>query len=101
MTIKFNKFFVTDGTTKARINYSLDNRSDGRKVVTLYAKDYLRSLAPMFVNEVENNTDSMTDYFETDTVRLFEDHPLYAVARARAEQNVKEATAKHLAKYGS
>ncbi len=83
--IKFNKFNVTDGTIKARVYYSLDNRIDGRKVVTLYAKDYDRNLGKLFADSYENKTDSMTDYFETGTVRLFEDHPLYAVARKHAE----------------
>lgn len=89
MTIKFNKYHVTNGTTKARVFYSLDNRVDGRKVVTLYAKDYDRSLGEVFKAEYEykNDTDSMTDYFDKGRVRLFEDHRLYAAARARAEAN--------------
>ena len=89
MTIKFNKFHVTDGTTKARVFYSLDNRVDGRKVVTLYAKDYMHALAPIFGKNTENNSDYQTDYVETDTVRIFEDSPLYAAARKRAETNLQ------------
>ena len=34
---------------------------------------------------VENNSDIMTDYFESDTVRLLPGHPLYAMAKAAAE----------------
>lgn len=86
MTIKFNKFFVTNGTARARVHYSVDNRHDGRKVVTLYAKDYLHALAPIFGSETENNSDYQTDYVETDTVRIFEDSPLYAAARKAAER---------------
>ena len=86
MTIKFNKYHVTDGTTKARVYYSLDNRADKRKVVTLYAKDYYPNhLSKMFPADSKNDSDMMTDYCVTDTVRLFEDHPLYADARKRAE----------------
>lgn len=45
MAIKFNRYFVTDGSTKARVNYSLDNRIDGRRCVTLYSQDYSDRLA--------------------------------------------------------
>ncbi len=91
MTIKFNKFNVTNGTDKARVFYSLDNRVDGRRVVTLYAKDYMHALAPIFHSDTENNSDYQTDYVETDMVRIFEDNPLYAAARARAEKNIADA----------
>lgn len=85
MTIKFNKYHVTDGTLKARVWYSLDNRADGRKCVTLYAKDYDDALGRLFVYQYKNDTDIMTDYFEKGRAVLFEDHPLYQSARARAE----------------
>ena len=85
MTIKFNKHNVTDGTNKARVHYSLDNRIDGRKCVTLYAKDYLNKLYAIFADSYVNNSDSQTDYFEKGKVVLFEDHPLYAQARAAVE----------------
>lgn len=84
--IKFNKFHVTNGAIKARISYHLDNRTDQRKCVTMYAKDYSRELGQLFADNYQNNTDSMTDYFEKGRVVFFEDHPLYAQARARAEQ---------------
>lgn len=86
-SIKFNKHHVTNGTEKSRCRYSLDNRADGRKCVTIYAKDYDRALGRIFANgEYENDTDSMTDYFDQGRVVLFENHPLYAVARVRAEK---------------
>lgn len=86
--IKFNKYNVVDTETKvkARVFYSVDNRIDGRKCVTLYAKDYDRALQKIFKDEYENRTDTMTDYFDSGNVELFEDHPLYQVARQRAEQ---------------
>lgn len=98
MTIKFNKFNVTNGTDKARVFYSLDNRADGRRVVTLYAKDYLHSLTPIFGVDAENNSDYYADYVETDTVRIFEDSPFYAAARTRAEKNIADAADKVMAK---
>jgi hypothetical protein len=84
--IKFNKYNVTDTETKvkARVHYSVDNRIDGRKCVTIYAKDYDRKLGEIFA-EYRNETDTQTDYFDKGHVDLFEDHPLYNAARARAE----------------
>lgn len=83
---KFNKHHVTNGTVRARVFYSLDNRTDGRKCVTLYAKDYTGALGTVLADSYTNDTDSQTDYFDTGKAVLFEDHPLYAAARARAEQ---------------
>lgn len=85
--IRFLKHFVTNGVVKARVWYSLDNRTDGRKCVTLYAKDYSRELGQVFVAGYINETDTMTDYFERGRVVLFDDHPLYPAARERAEAN--------------
>lgn len=84
--IKFNKYNVTNTETKqkARVRYSVDNRIDGRKCVTLYAKDYMNVLDELFGSSFEDNTDMMTDYFEKGKVVLFEDHALYPAARERA-----------------
>jgi hypothetical protein len=87
--IKFNKFNVTNGTDKAKVHYSLDSRTDGRTCVTIYAKDYDRSLGRIFDDEYTNNSDSQTDYFEKGRVVLFDDHPLYAAARAQADAVAK------------
>lgn len=83
--VKFNKHHVTNGEIKARCHYTLDNRTDGRKCVTIYAKDYDRSLGKVLADVYKNDTDTMTDYFDQGRAVLFEDHPLYAAARTRAE----------------
>lgn len=86
--LKFNKHHVTDGEIKARVWYSLDNRCDKRPCVTIYEKDYERNLVKLFDRSVyQNDSDTMTDYFEKGRVVLFEDHMLYAAARKRAEAN--------------
>ena len=41
--------------------------------------------ADYFEEAAINNSDSMTDYFETDKVVLFENHPLYQKARSFVE----------------
>lgn len=86
--IKFNKHHVTNGKEKARCFYSLDNRTDRRACVTIYAKDYDRALGRVLADEYRNDTDLMTDYFDQGRAVLFADHPLYAAARARAETNL-------------
>lgn len=88
MSIKFNAYNVTNGTDKARVHYSLDNRMDGRKCVTIYAKDYDRALGRVFAETdaaYQNDTDTQTDYFDKGRVNLFEGHALYAAARKAAE----------------
>lgn len=83
--IKFNKYHVTDGTLTARVHYCLDNRTDGRKCITLYAKDYTGTLGWLFSEDYKNGTDIQTDYFDKGKAVLFESNPLYAAARARVE----------------
>lgn len=85
--IRFNKHHVTNGTVKARVHYSIDNRADRRSCVTLYAKDFDSGdmLGAMFGDAYKNDTDTMSDYFDKGKVVLFEDHPLYAAARLRVE----------------
>jgi len=85
--IKFLKFCVKNGENSARVFYSLDNRIDGRKCVTIYAKDYDGALGKVFAGSGDyiNNTDIITDYFERGKVVLFETNPLYATARSVAE----------------
>lgn len=89
---KFNKYNVSNGAEKARVHYSLDNRIDGRKCVTIYARDYGHALGRVVdLDSYRNDTDYQTDYFDKGRVVLFEDHPLYATAR--------EAVAKHWPKH--
>lgn len=59
--------------------------------VTIYARDYdgfSAEVAAAF--PVENNTDTQTDYFEKDRIRVSPEHPLYAaVVAAYDAQQVK------------
>lgn len=95
MNVKFNKYNVTNGTEKARVTYSLDNRIDGRTCVTIYAKDYGHALGRILEDGYRNDSDSMSDYFESGRVVMFEGHPLYTAARARAEAEVAAWSAKY------
>lgn len=85
-TVRFFDHYVTDGTTKAKVHYSVDNRAPGRpQCVTIYAKDYSRKLGTLFGTAYKNATDSQSDYFDEGHVTLEVGHPLYAAARAAAE----------------
>jgi hypothetical protein len=82
--IKFQKFYVTNGTDKARVYYSHATLTNGKECVTLYAKDYDRALGRIFSEGYENDTDIMTDYFEKGLVRIYADNPLFEAAKARS-----------------
>lgn len=86
MSIKFNKYHVTDGKVKVRVIYREDNRYDGRKCVTLCAKNYDRKLEKIFREEYKDDYDISTDYSKTGRIVLFEDHPLYHEALNRAQE---------------
>ncbi len=96
--IKFQKYFVSNGTHKAKVWYSVDNRVDGSKAVTLYSKDYSHDLYKVFGDLYQNDTDAMTDYFERGRVVIGVDHPMHSVAYARAQQNLEEAKARYAAR---
>ena len=64
--------------------FSLDNSTrESGPCVTIYAKGYGGQL-PGDLFAVENDTDLMTDYFDTDSATLTPAHPLYPYARAAA-----------------
>ncbi len=87
--IKINKYNVTNGKVKARVHYSVGGRIDGRECVTIYAKDFDRSLGKIFNDEYKNETNSQEDYFDKGKVVIFKDHPLYLSACIQAENNSK------------
>jgi len=53
--------------------------------IPVNAKAFQTDPLPIIPSACTNDSDYQTDYVMSDTVRLFEDHPLYAAARARAE----------------
>jgi hypothetical protein len=73
----------------------MDNRIDGKNCVTLYAKDWCRTLGKILRDGYRNETDSMTDYFEQGSVVLFEDSPYYIAARKVAEQIQEKRNGKY------
>jgi hypothetical protein len=95
--IKFNQHNIRNIITgeKARVNYSVDpDIKTGEARVIIYGKDILEDLGKIFPPElVQNNTDTMTDYFEKDRVILFPSSPYFKdadrAARKRLSSNQK------------
>ena len=101
--ILFQMFGVKNADTgaKTRAHYSLDNRCDGRKCVTVYDRDYGHQLPKVFEGvkvEYRNETDMMTDYFDKGSVTIFEEHEIYAEARAQVEKVLAKLKARRQAK---
>lgn len=72
----------------------LTNHPDG--TITIYARDYSRfSDKVRACFKVENDTDTMTDYFDDDRIRVIPSHPLYSQVQAamRAQESHREARA--------
>lgn len=85
MKTLYRKHYIQNPTTKkkCRVYYSLDNRVDGKKCVTLYAKGHLDYMDGII--DFTNHSDGMVDYFEKDRAVIFEDNPQYAEVRALVE----------------
>jgi hypothetical protein len=87
--VKLMKHYVQNVETgdKCRVHYSRGEIFVAgvlTECVTIYAKGYLDKLYPVLGDVVENDTDTMTDYFDKDRVRIFADNPLFAAAVSRA-----------------
>ena len=56
--------------------------------ITIYAKKYsgFSEEVRAAFGSIENNSDSQTDYFETDKIRVVPTHPLYAAVKAAADK---------------
>lgn len=81
-----------------RCFYSLDNSTrESGPCVTIYAKGYGAEL-PGDLFTVENDTDIMTDYFDTDSATLTPAHPLYKYARAAALKSAMRGEPEYIAK---
>jgi hypothetical protein len=61
------------------VAWAMEKYGFDSETITIYAREYTGFSAE--VKEaftVENDTDTMTDYFEKDRIRVKKDHPLYA-----------------------
>lgn len=72
--------------------------------ITIYGRDYTGFSAKVRACfKVENDTDTMTDYFDKDTIRVIPSHPLYEQVRAAMlaqDAHREKASAKRAARRG-
>lgn len=78
-----------------KCSYSIDNHRDHKECVTIYAKDYGGQL-PRDLFDVNNESDSYSDYFDTDSAVLTPDHPLYKYARYAAAKAEMRHLPRHI-----
>jgi ribonucleotide monophosphatase NagD (HAD superfamily) len=76
--IKFNLYSVKNTETKesAKVSYQLANKH-GKNIVIIMAKDFGRILEKVGFKNVRNDTDSMADFYQKDSVFIYEDDPVY------------------------
>ncbi len=98
-TIQLKRYYVTDGTIKARVRYDFTTLTNGRECVSINSKDYSDNLGKVFnFNGYENNSDGMVDYFERGHVRIYRDNPLFAAAMRMVEATEKAREIRHKAR---
>lgn len=96
--IKFNVYNVQNTETKKKVKvwYSVSERVDGRKAVCIYSKSYMSgSLKEIGFSNVQNDTDTMTDYFDEDRVYIFENDNLYTKALEAAQKYDEKAKVRY------
>lgn len=80
--VRFLQHSVTNGVDKVRVWYygSVDENNEIINI-TIYAKDYGNKLSSFF-NNVKNETDITTDYFDTDRVIIDKKSEHWEAAKA-------------------
>jgi hypothetical protein len=88
-----------DGTLY-KAHYSIGNYTERsgipKETITIYAKDY-GSFPAIEGLTIENNSDSMTDYFEKDRIRVYPNSRWYDEVKAACEK-MNEHNEKRFAK---
>lgn len=86
MTIKINSKFISVNGKRAGVSYAAGPWVPGVDPTTIKICpkkfSFPREIAQAFA--IENNSDSMTDYFEKDCIRVTSSHPLYAQIKEAA-----------------
>lgn len=87
MAIKINSKFISVNGKRAGVTYAGPGGwVEGVDPTTIKIRpkkySFPREIAQAFA--IENNSDSMTDYFEKDCIRITSAHPLYAQIKEAA-----------------
>lgn len=102
MTVKFMWNGIKVDGELYRAHYSMGHYTikSGlpQDTITVYAKDYT-SFPKIEGLTIINESDSMTDYFEKDRIRILPDNKYYAEAK-RAYEKMNEHNHKRLVKKG-
>lgn len=95
LKLYYNGIKGTDGKLQ-KCMYSMGGYAKlPQGTITIYAKEYKRFSAEIREQfAVENNSDGMTDYFETDRIRVLPDHPLYPNVLAALQKREQRSEAK-------
>ncbi|EMO66609.1 hypothetical protein LEP1GSC132_0003 [Leptospira kirschneri str. 200803703] len=71
-----------------KASYQIYKDMEGKEYIQIYSLNYGRFYFPEEIREqfqVENRTDSMTDYFEMDRFNVFQTHELFPKVKATLE----------------
>jgi hypothetical protein len=103
MKVKFMWNGIKVDDTLYRAHYSCGpyttNSGLPEGTITVYAKDY-KSLPQIEGLQIENDSDSMTDYFETDRLRIKPDSKYYNEAKAAYDKMNEHNEKRFAKKYG-
>lgn len=103
MTVKFMwNGIKVDGTLyKAHYSKGAYTANSGipEGTITVYAKDY-RALPQIEGLTIENDSDTMTDYFENDRVRICPNNKYYSEANAAYDKMNEHFEKRFAKKYG-
>lgn len=73
-----------------RCTYMISHLVNGEKCITVYAKSYERFSAEIkSAFDIQNDTDSQSDYFENDRFRVYPGHALFNEVLAGAIKNAE------------
>lgn len=78
----YNGFKVNGEKELIKASFSIEKDSSGHEYAYIYARDY--DNLPRGFFEVVNETDSMTDYFDTDHAKIDSGHPLFKYIKYNA-----------------
>ncbi|MCA6108134.1 hypothetical protein [Bradyrhizobium cenepequi] len=86
MSIKINSKFISVNGKRAGVTYSAGPWIGNIDPTTIKIRPKKYSFPAEFTEAfaIENNSDSMTDYFEKDCIRITAAHPLYAAVKEAA-----------------
>lgn len=93
--VRFLMHAVTDGVHKSKVWYSPSTDFDGNlEYISVHADGYGAQLNKFFDN-VRNETDIMTDYFDTDSVKIYPDSPYWNDCKAAMDKVMNKRKMKY------